>query len=302
MNSAEIHDAAFQFSEKGFLVIKRAFSPEKILAFQRALEKLVNIFLAKIPRTALTENLTTLTCDEKIVLLKNHDANHISIIQRIISRTPEFYALASCDSIIEIIRSVYGLANNSPIYMLNNGIVFTCPNDSNSTAISNFETDWHNDVFYTLPNSRFWQVWVPLLHNATREIGTLMLCPGSHKQGIGMQRINMKADYNHRYTIVPDSLKSFSPISVEVALGDMMIFDSRLVHKSGINNSDFVRCTMLGAYHDASLPEFSPVGFEYKYYGKTPEEYFYENFGGDEVKKIMYANLADDDLARRRGV
>jgi ectoine hydroxylase-related dioxygenase (phytanoyl-CoA dioxygenase family) len=169
--------------------------------------------------------------------------------------------------------------------------------------VSNFETDWHNDVFYTIPNSRFWQVWLPLLNDATYEIGTLIVCPGSHNHGIGKQRIDINANFNSRYTIHEESLLKYSPRSINVSLGDILIFDSRLIHKSGSNISqNRVRCTMLGSYHDALLNEFTPVSFEYKYNGKTPEGYFYELFGDEDAKKIMLDDLASIDLSFKAGV
>lgn len=291
------------FDENGYIIIKKAFPLEKILIFQKALKKLVdckyNEFGNSWNNFSVSSNLS---CDEKLITLKNHNPNYISIIQRIISRSPEFYSLASCVEIVPFMRSLHKLDDSSPIYIINNGIVFTCPCDNKNSAVSNFETEWHNDIFYTIPHSRFWQIWVPLLHHATDEVGTLMVCPGSHKNGIGKQRIDINAGYNQRYTIDPSTILKYSPISIKIELGDVFIFNSQLIHKSGINTSSHVRCTMLGAYHDASRENFSPLGFEYKYYDKTPEQYFYELFGDENAKKIINEKAAPNNLSIKNGV
>lgn len=109
-------------------------------------------------------------------------------------------------------------------------------------------------------------------------------------------------NYNNQYTIQPDKLYKYSPESIEVNLGDILIFDSHFVHKSGINSSNLVRCSMLGAYHDALCDEFSPISFECKYYRKTPEGYFYELFGDENAKKIMFDDMASEDLPIKTGV
>lgn len=291
------------FRERGYIVIKNAFEYEQLIDFQKALENITSVFFERyVQQDNMTNRRSLLNCDEKIIALKNINPKYISIIQRIVSRSPEFFSFSSFTASMKFIRSLYELNETSPVYIVNNGVVFTCPNDQNNQYVSNFEIDWHNDVFYTIPCSKFWQVWVPLLHDATKDIGTLVVCPGSHNDGIGKQRINIDADYNHRYTIDPDSLSRYNPESIELQLGDALIFDSRLIHKSGANTSNNVRCTMLGSYHDATRQEFSPLGFEYKYYGETPEGYFHRLFGDENAKKIMFDDAAALDLPLRNGV
>ena len=294
-------DEIILFQERGFAILKNAIPKDLLSYFKATLERLVDIFFEKHLEHSNNKK-PTLSCDEKIIALKNKNPDYVSIIQRIISRTPEFFSLSSCIDTMPLMRVIYGLDDKSPVYIINNGVVFTCPNDSHNKAISNFETGWHNDVFYTIPQSRFWQVWVPLLHHATTEIGTLIVCPGSHKDGIGKQGIDIAADYNNRYFINPDSLSKYAPESIEVELGDIFIFDSRLIHKSGVNTSNNVRCSMLGAYHDALSNNFLPISFEYKYYTKTPEGYFYEIFGDENARKIMFDDIASVDLSFKNGV
>jgi len=151
------------FQEHGYIVLQQAISKSLLDAFKETLGKLVDVFFI------------------------------VSVIQRIVSRTPEFFSLSSCINTMPWIKSIYGLDEKSPVYIINNGIVFTCPDDKNNKAVSNFETNWHNDIFYTIPKSHFWQVWVPLLHNATIEIGTLIICPGSHKDKNIKQQIDINA-------------------------------------------------------------------------------------------------------------
>lgn len=288
----------FFFQENGYIILEDVIPFHLLIALKKTLEKLIDHYYCK----HIISYQKYLTIDEKIIALKNFDPNVISIIQRIISRTPEFFSISSHCDVVSLMRELYQLTPDSPFYVINNGIVFTCPHDVANSSISNFHTEWHNDVFYTIPNSRFCQVWIPVLNEATPNIGSLIVCPGSQKAGIGKQKINLAANFNNRFTIDADTLTQYTPLSIEVKYGGMMIFDSRLIHRSGNNHSNLVRCTILGAYHDALTEEFSPVSFEYKYYKKTPEGYFYELFKDENAKKVMFEDLAADDLSLKIGV
>ena len=297
---SEEHD---YFNKNGYFVLENAISKDQLEYFKRTLNKLLDTLVNRADKELKIEKCSDgFSIDQKILYLKNINPEYISTAQRIISRTPEFFAINSAPDPISFMRSLYRLQDNSPVYIINNGIVFTCPNDNNSTATSNFKTDWHNDIFYTIPGSKFWQIWIPLLNNATSEIGTLIVCPGSHKDGVGKQKINIEVNYNNRYTMDQKYLSKYSPKSIQLNLGDILIFDSRLIHKSGENISDKVRCTMLGAYHDATTRDFLPVSFEYKYYNKTPEGYFYEIFRDENAKKIMFDDLVEGNLSFYTGV
>jgi ectoine hydroxylase-related dioxygenase (phytanoyl-CoA dioxygenase family) len=287
------------YDEQGYVIIKNIIAMEQVLAFREMLNVLVDALLMK---ASTGREFTSLSIDEKIITLKNISPDYVSHMQRVVTRSPEFFALTACVPVMTIMRSLYGLSLHSPVYQVNNGVVFTCPNDKANSSISNFETDWHNDVFYTIPGSQFWQVWMPLLNHGNTDIGSLVVCPGSHKDGVGKQHINVEAGYNNRYYIQEEDLSQYKPVSVDVNVGDIMIFDSRLIHKSGSNSSNKVRCTMLGAYHDVLNPAFSPVTMDYKYNGKTPEAYFYELFGDEAAKQIMYDDLAEADLSFKTGI
>ena len=189
-------------------------------------------------------------------------------------------------------RDLLDLPEDSPLYLLSNGIVFTNPNDGENKRSSNFELEWHKDTFFTIPKSRFVQFWGPVVNDSAEDIGTLMVCPGSHKHGNGKQRINTDISFNHRFCMAEGEVEKYDHVSVSLELGELMIFDGYLIHASGQNISDKVRMTMIGLCHDASREECEPVSTHYLYHGKTPEQWFYEEYGDESAKKIMFDQLA----------
>lgn len=90
----------------------------------------------------------------------------------------------------------------------------------------------------------------------------------------------------------PESIQEAEEKSIEVKLGQALIFDYRLAHRSGENTSDHVRCTMLGLMHNVSNPDFLPVSTHYAYHGLTPEAYFAEIFDSEDARKIAHEQAA----------
>lgn len=279
------------FFDKGYLVIDQAVPKSDLLAFKKCLWQNIqtalnryNVPLPNIKFTSLEEK-----CDVGLIELRKANPDYPLFVQASISRSPEYYRLCSTPKIMRYIRKLIApAAKYSSLYLTNNGIIFTNPHDFLNKRSSNIEIGWHKDTFYTLPKSHFLHVWMPLLHDATESIGTLQLCPGSHKEGLGEQEIDPLAPYDHRYTVDPLTVNNYQPISVEIKLGQALIFDGRMLHRSGKNTSNHVRCTLIGLHHTPSAPGFEPLSVSYGYpQQKTPEAYFYEIFKDEKALSII---------------
>ncbi len=282
------------FSEQGYFIIDNAISMQNLLSFQASLWQIINIALKRYSVTSPRMNDLSLAekCDKGLKALSGARPDFPLFVQAAISRSPEYYRLASTEKVISTLRSLMGLGFDAPLYLTNNGIIFTNPNDSSNQRSCNIKIPWHRDTFFTIPNSHFFHVWIPLLYDATEAIGALQVCPGSHKEGIGTQHIHPNAVYDHRYTVDPKSVKKYESVSLEVRLGQALIFDSKLIHKSGNNSSNHVRCTLIGLHHDVTDPNFQPLSVRYGYIGKTPEQYFYETYKDDQAVPLLNEQIA----------
>ena len=49
---------------------------------------------------------------------------------------------------------------------------------------------WHQEIFFTFPDTKFLQTWAPIMRDATLENGTIEICVGSIKEGIAKQTWN----------------------------------------------------------------------------------------------------------------
>lgn len=286
------------FQNNGYFLVENAFIESDLYSFKNALNEIVCYVLKKYRIDYLSyfnDTQNNFRIDSGIIALRQADPHYVSLVQRTISRTPEFYRLSSSPQIAHTIKKFLNMPLSTPLYLTNNGVIFTTPFDNKNKRASNIELDWHKDTFYTIPRSRFIHMWAPLLHDSTKEIGTLVVCRRSHKAGIDKQRISLNAAYDHRYTIDKENITDYEKLSIEIKLGQALIFDGNLIHRSGINTSKYVRCSLIGMCHDIREDAFSPLYTEYKYSGETPESYFYEVFGDPNARLLAKEQLASQE-------
>jgi hypothetical protein len=285
------------FQENGYLIINDAYSLEDIDSFKRALYEVIWIYAKKFNLHIPIQDGAKLEdkCDAGLLALRKMNPSYALLVQSVIARLPEYYKLCSSDKVMGRMKSLLGLENFSPLYLTNNGIIFTNPNDAANRTFSNINTGWHRETFFTIPRSRFLHVWAPVLHHADEEIGTLMICQGSHKNGIGAQLIHPDAQYDHRYSVDPVEIDQYHQKSIAVKLGQALIFDGRLIHRSGINTSRHVRCTLIGLHHDISQQEFFPLSIDYRYSRQTPEGYYYELFHDEKAIPLISEQALNKD-------
>ena len=286
------------FDEHGYVVVDNAFLMEDLITFKKNLDSLIRLCIKRASTShsfLLPTELSAINLDLGIKLLDAIDPAYVSFIQRTISRSSEFLEFCSNRKIRDLIKFLLEMPGELPLYLTSNGVVFTNPYDE-EVKTTNFNIDWHLDTFYTIPKSRFIQWWMPLYHNAVEEIGTLMVCPGSNKVNPYevKQIFDPSLDYNNQYYVEKDEVEKYNPISVEVKLGQILIFDGKTIHRSGINQSKNVRCTMLGLCHHVAKDDFIPITAPYKYHGLTPEAHFAEIYGDEQARKRAYDHAASN--------
>lgn len=292
-NKTDISMLVSQFYEKGYLVISNALRRESVKNFCSTLEVVVDSIVTKANLKNKID-LRSLDINSKIIALSQLDFSYLSIAQRILSRTPEFYQLCAETNLFNAIRAIFGLNQLDPIYVLSNGIVFNMPNCSETRTSANLQLDWHKDDFFTIPNSPFVQFWGPVLNSSTEKSGTLQVCVKSHKKPTIKQVFHPESTFNYRYTVPSEEVLEFEKKSINLEPGELVIFDGNLVHASGFNTDKNPRVSILGVCHNAKHENCIPVSTVYKYHGKTPEMLYYEKYHDEAIKKVMYESLSPE--------
>ena len=153
---------------------------------------------------------------------------------------------------VEIItKELLNLHKTSSLYGWTNRMRIDPPSDERRTY------GWHQEVFYTIPDTKFLQTWCPMLRNTTISNGTIQVKKGSHKEGVAKQSWNEIDGRATQIIVDPEITDRYETISLEMKVGDLLFFDGRLIHKSGKNiTKDEVRFSLVGMWNDPSYNGF----------------------------------------------
>lgn len=110
-----------------------------------------------------------------------------------------------------------------------------------SHPLLNEATKPHQDHGSMLAGGNSHVMWIPLVDCDKDDIGPLQVARGSHKLG------NIWDRYEGSFALVEREL-DFEPVYAKV--GDIILFNSKLVHKSGANTSDRIRWSLSYRFAD----------------------------------------------------
>jgi len=260
------------FNQNGYIIVDDFFNKQEISDFQTTLGKLIRSRLKKINKGDVIDNLF----HDGLIELENYNHSFVADLYDTLSQTTDFKRLTTKKELSTLINKLMGRDLDDPLY------TYTCrcridpPKDNRRTY------GWHQEVFYSIPNSRYLQTWAPLVDNASKENGTIEVCIGSHKQGIAPQSWNEVSGRAVQIIVDEDIADSFKQKIIEMKVGSLLVFDYRLFHRSGDNLSNRVRYSLVGMFHDATNPDFYSANINFGYKNKTPREYFDEIFSSRE--------------------
>jgi len=107
----------------------------------------------------------------------------------------------------------------------------------------------HQDYSYNNGSTNSVTIWIPL-QDVNIDNGALLIASGTHKDGI----------YKNINGTIDDSFE-FAFEAIPVKFGQAIIFDQKIVHKSGFNSSDIVRFSILLRYSDLADKDYLKRGF-----------------------------------------
>jgi ectoine hydroxylase-related dioxygenase (phytanoyl-CoA dioxygenase family) len=103
---------------------------------------------------------------------------------------------------------------------------------------------WHQDYFYVRGNTSIVTAWVPMQDTRFLQ-GALTVMPGSHLLGA----VSHDLEVGKRH--VPSTVFDREIRMVELEKGDLLLFDSLLLHSGNLNMSDSVRYSVQARYTPA---------------------------------------------------
>jgi ectoine hydroxylase-related dioxygenase (phytanoyl-CoA dioxygenase family) len=253
------------FEENGFAIVSDGIPLQGIEDFRRELRNLINAFLLK---AGLPEREGDAVFSEGFMALEHKNHDFIASLYDTVFQTPAFFRLIGSKHIEDAVKRLMGVPPHHPLYGYTNRCLFAPPEDERRTY------GWHQEVFYTVPRGKYLQSWAPLVFDSTAQDGTIEICPGSHKEGIAKQTWNDVPGRATQVLIDDDVIAKYKPVTVDMKLGEMLIFSGYLAHRSGRNSSEHVRYSLVGMYHDVRHVPFKTPKVAFTYRGQTPREFY----------------------------
>ncbi|MEM6582959.1 MAG: phytanoyl-CoA dioxygenase family protein [Pseudomonadota bacterium] len=150
--------------------------------------------------------------------------NDQGVLYDLYQRHPEFQMLAKNPQVLNTLTGVLG----EDIFLYENSLVYKPSGRANAVP-------WHQDFLSRPDEPMKYIAWITL-DPVTEANGTLKVIPGSHRQGyLPWKRIKGET---HHDRVLEEYVKEEDAVYVEMAAGDALIFDARLLHSSDECHSD----------------------------------------------------------------
>ena len=217
-----------KYKENGFLIIKNYINSSLLDSLK---ETLFIMFSYNLKNSVNTDRL-----EELVNKLENEDHNKVYNIQKAISSSTEVITLLNSLKMGELHSDLYGSdKRNIHLTLFQAPVQF--PNDNR------FDFKWHQEGGSYVGHSNILTCWFPILGPVNKIDGSMTLIPKSHKSGLRESSHIKKASGLNDWIINLDKSEEKEAVIIEINPGDLVLFDSNLIHKSVANVGNKIRVT-----------------------------------------------------------
>lgn len=219
MTFTSLDEIKESFEKRGFFAVKD-FVPQNLILD-------CEIFIKKLFETVAKPGESI---DETVIRLNKENTHQLYMLYQTISRSVEIDQIR-----IQLKKAMNKIFPGLLHIELGAGLLFGIPGDERISY------DWHQEIHYHRELENVIHFWLPVIHEATLENGTMSVLDGSSKRG--------KLPYKKKEKVVPnsvtnlviqdiDNLKVDNPELFAIAKpGDMVGLHSYIVHRSNKNPS-----------------------------------------------------------------
>ena len=224
-----------KFRENGYFIAKSIISEKKINA---VLETIFRIYFKYNPSSKLRDLQEPWNSDlfhEELIKFRKSDPKRFSLLYDSVQTGASLIELFSDELILKCSANLLGAKNNE-LSIAECMIRIDVPRDKENIA------GWHQEISYLRNNGLV--IWIPL-SDITPDLGSIQVCPKSHNEGElkVVQNKNLPSDVSTVSVdeIKPEYIAKYSKMDIEIKKGDVLFFNTKLFHRSGVNTSDRIR-------------------------------------------------------------
>ena len=242
------------YNKKGYFIVKNILS-------KKFMNELVDVIKLNYLTLAKKKRVSSLHLSLLNLRLKNK--KKFSILFDTIQTVITNYKILSDKKIINLCSKVLKNCRGS-VSLTDVSLRLDPPNDSRNSL------EWHQDSSYFMQNinpKNGLVLWAPVI-DLEKNMGGLEFLEESYK--IGTQYIKKrggdKKGASAQRSISLKKINNFKKIVCnELRVGDVIIMNMDLVHRSGINVSNKFRISLIGRYHNTISGDFNSGLNVYKY-------------------------------------
>ena len=273
------------YEENGYLIVDNVISQDDLniikSAFNAILDGIISRAKTEYPKHQKTlENATNLS--KKMDVLEKVDHKYVAEFHDslLVSNNPYVAKLTSSTNILRLANLLLGEAPENSLFTTSSMGIFSMPQNIEHTVVQ-----WHTDVFYTCKDGHYVHFWAPIIEDASKDLGTIHILPGSHKEPFkGETRDKFSESNIHKFGTSPDFVQKYEDKVLQIKLGQGLFFDKHLVHRGGLNVTDRTRFGLVTLYHSMSKPNFTPYYLSHPKSTISPDDFFDEVILGKKYK------------------
>ena len=225
-----------RFSKNGYLIVKNLCEPQLIESMQRAIDRSLNPALAPLEYEADVHYPGA--PDSRYAPGGDTPRRLLNAI----ARDDIFRSWAASSKVADHVRNLLRSEYIQVSQNHHNCIMTKFPGYGS-------ETGWHQDIrYWSFDRPELVTSWLAL-GDEYQQNGSLSVIPGSHKMEFG--RGQFDAALFFRTDVKQNRQLMESAQVLELSVGDVLLFHSRLLHSAGRNRTGTVKLSLVFTYHCA---------------------------------------------------
>jgi Phytanoyl-CoA dioxygenase (PhyH) len=249
-----------QFERDGFCVIRKFHDVEQeILPIQRGIYDIIDLVAQRHGETLPREPFHGENFDTGYSSLIMKNRAYGSEVYDLVKQIPAFLRLISSPESERLFCELRG-SGFAGIGAASYGIRIDNPQEEQ------YRAHWHQEFLYQPQSIDGVVFWTPLV-KVTPDLGPVVICAGSHKNGLSLYSKNgAHAQKNGAYKVgiyedekVVSSYKKIAPLSEP---GDLIIMDFLTIHQSGFNVSTRSRWSVQSRFFNFQDPVGMRIGWK----------------------------------------
>ena len=239
-----------QFNDEGYLILRQVISQKNISLILDAISVMAKNNMS---------NHQSLSLSEIIIQLEQENHSNVYNIQKAMSTSFNAMRVITDLDLDRAHSQLYDVSlSKVHTHLFQTPVQF--PKDAR------FDFSWHQESASYSGNFKILTCWFPLIGAVNRIKGSVEFIPGSHLNGKRKMRHEKKDSGLNDWIVDPNKDELKKARVAELEPGDILLFDSDILHRSMANQSQDIRITGISrtvniCELDKILPMAEPVNY-----------------------------------------